>query len=53
MAKQRMYYDTAKATNLLGLSPTPVTRALTDAVTWFKEHGYLNISSGRDNGNRT
>jgi dihydroflavonol-4-reductase len=42
MARQRMYYDTAKATSILGLSPAPVTRALTDAVTWFQEHGYLN-----------
>jgi len=42
MAKQRMYYDTAKATAILGLTPAPVTRALSDAVTWFQEHGYLN-----------
>jgi len=42
MAKQRMYYDTAKATAILGLTPAPVTHALSDAVTWFQEHGYLN-----------
>lgn len=42
MARQRMYYDSAKATSILGLSPAPVTRALTDAVAWFQEHGYLN-----------
>src|ERR1019366_2138268 len=42
MARQRMYYDTAKATAILGLTPAPVTRALSDAVTWFQEHGYLN-----------
>ncbi len=41
MAKQRMYYDTAKATAILGFTPAPVTRALSDAVTWFQEHGYL------------
>ena len=41
MAKQRMYYDTAKATAILGFTPAPVTRALADAVTWFQEHGYL------------
>jgi dihydroflavonol-4-reductase len=53
MSKQRMYYDASKATAILGHSPAPVTRALTDAVTWFREHGYLNAPSGRDNGNRT
>jgi dihydroflavonol-4-reductase len=53
MSKQRMYYDVSKATAILGHSPAPVTRALTDAVTWFREHGYLNAPSGRDNGNRT
>lgn len=41
MAQQRMYYDAAKATAVLGLRPAPVTRALSDAVTWFQEHGYL------------
>lgn len=53
MARQRMYYDTAKAMVMLGLSPTPVTRALTDAVTWFRENGYFSAPSGRNNGNRT
>lgn len=42
MARQRMYYDIAKATAILGFTPAPVTRALSDAVTWFQEHGYLN-----------
>jgi dihydroflavonol-4-reductase len=42
MAKQRMYYNTAKAAVMLGHSPTPVTRALFEAVTWFQENGYLN-----------
>jgi len=41
MAKQRMFYDIAKATAILGFTPAPVTRALSDAVTWFEEHGYL------------
>jgi dihydroflavonol-4-reductase len=53
MAKQRMYYDVAKAQHLLGFAPAPVTRALADAVTWFQEHGYFNAPSGRNNGNRT
>ncbi len=42
MAKQRMYYTVAKAEKTLGLSPSPVTRALSDAVTWFQENGYFN-----------
>jgi dihydroflavonol-4-reductase len=53
MARQRMYYDTAKATVMLGHTPTPVTRALSDAVTWFQDNGYLSGPSGRNNGNRT
>jgi dihydroflavonol-4-reductase len=42
MARQRMYYDASKAVRTLGLTPAPVTRALSDAVTWFQENGYLN-----------
>jgi dihydroflavonol-4-reductase len=53
MAKQRMYYDASKAEKTLGLTPSPVTRALSDAVTWFQENGYLSTPSGRDHGNRT
>lgn len=41
MAEQRMYYDAAKASAILGITPAPVTRALTDAVTWFQAHGYF------------
>jgi dihydroflavonol-4-reductase len=41
MAKQRMYYDVAKAERTLGFAPSPVNRALSDAVTWFRENGYL------------
>jgi dihydroflavonol-4-reductase len=48
MAKQRMYYDTAKAAVMLGFSPIPVTRALSDAVTWFRENGYLNNAPVRE-----
>lgn len=49
MARQRMYYDVAKATSILGITPVPVTRALSDAVTWFQEHGYLNNAPVREN----
>jgi dihydroflavonol-4-reductase len=53
MSKQRMYYDTAKAQRTLGFQPHSVTRALGDALTWFRDNGYLTTPSGRDNGNRT
>lgn len=53
MAKQRMYYDVAKAERQLGLPRRPVTAALSDAVTWFQEHGYFSTPSGRERGNRT
>ncbi len=41
MSKQRMYYDIAKAWNQLALPRTPVTHALADAVTWFRDHRYF------------
>lgn len=41
MAKQRMWYDTAKAARELGMPRSPVTPALLEAVTWFREHGYV------------
>ncbi len=40
MAKQRMYYTNAKAVRELGVRFGPVTPALADAVTWFRNHGY-------------
>ncbi len=40
MAKQRMYYDSAKAVRQLGLPRSSVTEALASAVWWFREHGY-------------
>lgn len=53
MSRERMYYDTAKAPRTLGFEPNSVTRALGDAVTWFRDNGYLTTTSGRSNGNRT
>jgi dihydroflavonol-4-reductase len=41
MAKQRMWYDAGKAARELGMPRSPVTEALADAVTWFREHGYV------------
>ena len=40
MARRCMYFSAAKAMRELGLTPTPVERALRDAVRWFVEHGY-------------
>jgi dihydroflavonol-4-reductase len=40
MATQTMYYDASKAVRDLGLPQTPIATALSDAVTWFIEHGY-------------
>ncbi len=41
MAKQRMFYDAQKAVRELGLPQSSVTGALADAVTWFRDHGYV------------
>jgi dihydroflavonol-4-reductase len=41
MARQRMFYDAQKAVRELGLPQSSVTTALSDAVTWFRDHGYV------------
>jgi dihydroflavonol-4-reductase len=41
MAKKYMYFDSSKAVGELGYSPTPVRRALEEAVEWFQQHGYV------------
>ncbi len=40
MAIEPMYYDASKAVQELGLSQTPITIALKDAVDWFNQRGY-------------
>ncbi len=40
MARKYMYFDNIRAREELGLTLTPVRQALTDAVAWFREHGY-------------
>lgn len=40
MAKKFMYFDSSKAVRELGLPQTSVRQALTEAVDWFREHGY-------------
>jgi dihydroflavonol-4-reductase len=41
LAKRRMFFSVEKAKHQLGYNPGPETEALGDAVTWFREHGYL------------
>jgi dihydroflavonol-4-reductase len=41
MARKRMYYSSDKAVRELGYSSREPTRALEDAVGWFREQGYL------------
>jgi len=41
MARHRMFFDAGKAVRELGLPQTPVREAFADAVTWFRERGYL------------
>lgn len=41
MARKLMYFSSAKARQALGYAPRPAREALTDAVAWFEQHGYL------------
>ena len=41
MAKYKMFFDPAKAIRELGIPQTPPQQALTDAVEWFRENGYV------------
>jgi dihydroflavonol-4-reductase len=36
-----MFFDAAKAVSELGLPQTPVDMALAEAVSWFRNHGYV------------
>lgn len=42
MARYKMFFSPAKAIKELGLPQTPPRRALSDAVDWFRAHGYVN-----------
>jgi dihydroflavonol-4-reductase len=44
MAKQYMFYSPHKAIQELGLPQTPISTALTDAVNWFYQCQFLNIT---------
>jgi len=41
MAKYKMFFNPAKALRELGLPQTPPAQALTDAVGWFRQNGYV------------
>jgi dihydroflavonol-4-reductase len=41
MAKKKMFFSHAKAGRELGHAPRPAEHALSDAVQWFREHGYI------------
>jgi dihydroflavonol-4-reductase len=41
MARRFMFFDSSKAVRELGLPQTPAERALAEAVTWFRDHGYV------------
>jgi dihydroflavonol-4-reductase len=41
MARKKMYFSSAKAERELGYRARPVQQAFEDAVTWFREKGYL------------
>jgi dihydroflavonol-4-reductase len=42
MARKRMFFSSAKAESELGYKSRPPQEALGDAVSWFREAGYLN-----------
>lgn len=41
LARHKMYFNAEKAVRELGLPQTPVREALTRAVGWFRDNGYL------------
>jgi dihydroflavonol-4-reductase len=41
MSKKKMYFSSARAEKELGYRHRPGPEALSDAVAWFRENGYL------------
>jgi len=41
IAKMREWYDCSKAVNELGLPQAPIDPTIRNAITWFRENGYL------------
>jgi len=44
MARRFMFFDASKAVRELGLPQTPVELALAEAVTWFRDYGYVTLN---------
>jgi dihydroflavonol-4-reductase len=41
MSRKKMYFNSEKALRELGYTPRPARRAIADAVSWFRDNGYL------------
>lgn len=41
MSKYRMFFSSAKAQRDLGYRPRPYQQGISDALAWFRQHGYL------------
>lgn len=41
MARKKMFFKSEKAIRDLGYAPRPAVEALSDAIRWFRENGYL------------
>jgi dihydroflavonol-4-reductase len=41
MSRKRMFFNSKKAIEQLGMPQTPVKQALRDAVSWFRDHAYV------------
>jgi dihydroflavonol-4-reductase len=41
LSRKRMFFDASKAVRELGLPQTPPVKALSQAVQWFRGHGYV------------
>jgi dihydroflavonol-4-reductase len=41
MSKKYMYFNSSKALDELGYAPRPAEQAISDAIRWFEENGYL------------
>ena len=41
LSKKRMFFSIAKARRELDYAPRPAVEAISDAVDWFRRHGYV------------
>jgi dihydroflavonol-4-reductase len=45
MAHRHMFFDASKAVAELSLPQTPIEQALSEAVAWYRENGYVTVIS--------